>query len=85
MANMIISVSGTICHLILFVPINQGLAINLPWPALKNIQHICFALFEVFLISSAGQFFVYFLSIFGGAGWVGMVTHSLSAAPDNLL
>ncbi len=34
------------------------LAINLPWPALKNKQRMCFELFEVFLTSSADQCFV---------------------------
>ncbi len=68
---MIMSVSGTVCHLILYFPINQGLAINLPWPALKNKQCMCFELFEVFLTSSAEQCFIYFLSIFGRGGEVG--------------
>ncbi len=53
------SVSGTVCHLILYFPINQELAINLPWPALKNKQRMCFELFEVFLTSSADQCFFY--------------------------
>ncbi len=47
---MIMSVLGIVCHLILYFPINQGLAIDLPWPAHKNKQ-----LFERFgfLTSSA--------------------------------
>ncbi len=35
-ANMIMSVLGIVCHLILYFPVNQGLAINLRWPALKH-------------------------------------------------
>ncbi len=54
-AIMIMSVLGKVCHLILYFPINQGLAINLSWPARKNKQ--CFELFEVFLTSSADQYF----------------------------
>ncbi len=54
---MIMSVSGTVCHLILYFPVKQGLAINLPWPALKNKQHMCFEHLEVFLTSSADQCF----------------------------
>ncbi len=42
------SVSVTVCHLILYFPVNQGLAINLPWPARKNKPLMCFELFEVF-------------------------------------
>ncbi len=43
--------------------VNQGLAINLTWPALKNNQR--FELFEVFLTSSADQCFfcVFFIFI----------------------
>ncbi len=48
---MIMSVLGIVCHLILYFPVNQVLAINLPWPTLKNKQR--FELFEVFLTSSA--------------------------------
>ncbi len=51
---MIMSVL-TVCHHILYFPVNQGLAINLPWPALKNKQRMCFELFECFLTSSADQ------------------------------
>ncbi len=36
--------------------VNQELAINLTWPALKNKQ--CFEIFEVFLTSSADQCFL---------------------------
>ncbi len=43
MANMIMSVLGIVCSLILYFPVNQGLAINLPWPAHKNKQR-----FELF-------------------------------------
>ncbi len=57
-ANIIISVSGTVCHLILYFPVNQGLATNLPWPARKNKQR--FELFEVFLTSSADPCFFFF-------------------------
>ncbi len=64
MVNMITSVSVTVCHLILYFPVNQGLAINLPWPALKNKQRMCFELFEVFLTSSADQCFFFLLSLF---------------------
>ncbi len=28
LANMIMSVSGTVCHLIVYFPVNQGLAIK---------------------------------------------------------
>ncbi len=35
---MIMSVLGIVCHLILYFPVNQGLAVNLPWPACKNKQ-----------------------------------------------
>ncbi len=56
-SNMIMSVSVTVCHLILHFPVKQGLAINLTWPALKNKQRMCFELFEVFLTSSADQCF----------------------------
>ncbi len=63
-AKMIMSVSGTVCHLILYFPVNQGLAINLPWPALKNKQCMCFELSEVFLTSSADQCFIFLLSFF---------------------
>ncbi len=52
-ANMIMSVLGIVCHLILYFPVNQSLAINLPWAARKNKQR--FELFEVFLTSSADQ------------------------------
>ncbi len=52
------SVSGIVCHLIMYFPVNQGLAINLPYPALKNKQCMCFELFEVFLTSSADYVFV---------------------------
>ncbi len=34
--NMIMNVSGKVCQLIHYFPGNQGLAINLPWPALKS-------------------------------------------------
>ncbi len=64
MANMIMSVSGTVCHLILYFPVNQGLAINFPWPALKNKQYMCFELFEVFLTSSADQCFIFVIILF---------------------
>ncbi len=58
-AIMIMSVLGIVCHLILYFPIKQGLAINLPWPALKNKQR--FELFEAFLTSSTDQcFFCFF-------------------------
>ncbi len=56
--NMIMSVSGTVCHIILYFPINQGLAINLQWPALKNKQRMFFELFKVFLTSSADYLFL---------------------------
>ncbi len=36
MANMIMSVSGTVCYLILYFAVKQRLAINLPGPARKN-------------------------------------------------
>ncbi len=39
-ANMIMSVSVTVCHIILYFPIKQGLAINLPWPALSRTSNI---------------------------------------------
>ncbi len=59
------SVSGTVCHLILYFPINQGLAINFPWPALKNKQRMCFEHFEVFFdIISRSVCFVFLLSLF---------------------
>ncbi len=60
---MIMSVLGIVYHLILYFPNNQGLAINLPWPAHKNKQR--FKLFEVFLTLSADQcfFFVCFLQL----------------------
>ncbi len=35
-ANMIMSVLGIVCYLILYFPVNQELAINLQWPALKH-------------------------------------------------
>ncbi len=34
------SVLGIVCHLFVYFPINQGLAIILPWPARKNKQII---------------------------------------------
>ncbi len=49
-----------------YFPSKQGLAINLPWPALKNKQRMsamCFELFEVFL-TSADQCFFLLLSFF---------------------
>ncbi len=60
---MIMSVLGIVCHLILYFFVNQGLAINLPWPARKNKQR--FELFEVFLTSSADQwvFWGFFLRL----------------------
>ncbi len=61
--NMIMSVSVTVCHLILYFPIKQGLAINLPWPALKNKQCMCFKRFEAFLTSSADLWFFLILFI----------------------
>ncbi len=36
MSNMIMNVSGTLCQLIHYFPSKLGLAINLPWPALKS-------------------------------------------------
>ncbi len=33
---MIMSVLGIFCYLILYFPVNRGLAINLLWPAHKN-------------------------------------------------
>ncbi len=45
---MIMSVLGIVCHLILYFPINQRLAINLPWPALKNKQR--FELLILFIL-----------------------------------
>ncbi len=56
--NMIMSVSGTVCHLILYFPVNQGLPISLQCPALKNKQRMCFEHFEVFLTSSADYLFL---------------------------
>ncbi len=53
MANMIMSVLGIVCHLILYFPVNQGLAINLPWPARKNKQH--FELFNFIYITEYTQ------------------------------
>ncbi len=38
-ANMITNVSGTVFQLIHYFPGNQGLAINLLWPALQSKQH----------------------------------------------
>ncbi len=38
MANIIMNVLGTVCQLIHYFPGKQGLAINLPWPALKSKQ-----------------------------------------------
>ncbi len=62
MENMIMSVLGVVCHLILYFPVNQGLAINLQWLSRKNKQR--FELFEVFLTSSADQcFFLFFFAI----------------------
>ncbi len=58
-ANMIMSVSGTVCHLILYFPVNLGLAINLRWPAVKNKQRICFELFDI--ISWSVFYFFYYL------------------------
>ncbi len=52
------SVSGIVCHHIMHFPVNLGLAINLPYPALKNKQRMCFELFEVFLTSSADYLFL---------------------------
>ncbi len=40
MANMIMNVSGTVGQLIHYFLGKQGLAINLPWPALKSKQRI---------------------------------------------
>ncbi len=53
---MIMSVLGIVCHLILYFPVNQGLAINLPWPTRKNKKR--FELFEVFDIISYRVFFL---------------------------
>ncbi len=39
MVNMIMNVSETVCQLIHYLPGKQGLAINLPWPALKTYYH----------------------------------------------
>ncbi len=36
MVNMIMSVLSIVFNLILYFPVNQGLAIYLPWPARKN-------------------------------------------------
>ncbi len=58
------SVSVTVCHLKLYFPVKQGLAMNLTWPALKNKQRMCFELFEVFLTSSADQWVFFLLSLF---------------------
>ncbi len=62
------SVSGTVCHLILYFSINQGLAINLRWPALKNKQCMCFELIKSFChimkkkcFNKIGQFFIFIL------------------------
>ncbi len=62
-ANMIMNVSGTVCYLILYFPINLGLAINLQCPALKNKQRMCFELFEVFLTSSVDYLFLFLLRL----------------------
>ncbi len=59
-ANMIMSVLGIVCYLILYFPVNQGLAINLPWPARKNKQRMCFELFEVFLTSFLTNYWNHF-------------------------
>ncbi len=53
------SVLRIVCRLILCFHVNQGFAINLPWPARKNKQH--FELFEVFLTSSADQWVFIFI------------------------
>ncbi len=58
MANMIMSVSRTVCHPMLYFPVNQGLAINLQCPSLKNKQRLSFKHFEVFLTSSADYLFL---------------------------
>ncbi len=47
MANMIMNVSETVCQLIHHFPGKQGLAINLPWPALKSKQRMCIELFDI--------------------------------------
>ncbi len=48
------SVLEIVCHLILYLPVNQRLAINLPWPARKNKQ--CFELFNfIYIIEYTGS------------------------------
>ncbi len=45
--NMIMNVSGTVCQLIHYLPGKQGLANNLPWPAIKSKQRTCIELFVI--------------------------------------
>ncbi len=60
-AVMIMSVSGTVCHLILlYFPGKQGLAINLTWPVLKNKQRTC-----VLLPSASADQCVLLISLVG--------------------
>ncbi len=44
MVNLIMNVSGKVYQLIHYLPDKQGLAINLPWPALKSKQRMCIEL-----------------------------------------
>ncbi len=53
----------------------QGLAINLPWPALKNKQCMCFELFEVFLTLSNDQCFFFKFYLYY---WIYTVTDLIS-------
>ncbi len=66
MVNMIMNVSGAVCQLIHYLPGKQGLAINLPWPALKSKQRTCIELFVIIsfqLCEEGGGWWVFWVKV----------------------
>ncbi len=55
------SVSGTVCHLILYFPVKQGLSNQFAMASSQNKQCMYFEHFEAFLTSSADQCFFCFV------------------------
>ncbi len=53
------NISGTVGQLLHYFPAKQGLAINLPWPALKSKQCTCIELFDICfqLLGGGGNLF----------------------------
>ncbi len=71
MTNMIMNISETLCQLIYYFPSKHGLAINLPWSALKSKQHMCVEFFDTIpaVMLGGGEGGLWSLLLFTAYSW----------------